>query len=147
MPKVEFVRNLVNRGVMNEKGEKLGRINAVAVNMESGRIAYVVLAFGAFPNRTKLFAVPWELLTFSSHDRRFILNVPRKTLSDGLGFDTLQEVAGGASFVWLGDVYQYYSDKPDWEHRRQEQTQQDIDEAQRRRAAIMKEEVFKTPQA
>jgi sporulation protein YlmC with PRC-barrel domain len=145
MSNVIFMRYLVNRGVMNDKGEKLGRIRAVAVNMESGRIAYAVLAFGAFPNRTKLYAVPWELLTFSSHDRRFILNVPRKTLQFGLGFDTLDEVAAGASFVWLGDVYEYYSDKPDWEHKRQEQTQQDIDEARRRRAEVFKAEVFKTP--
>jgi hypothetical protein len=140
-----YVRNLANRGVMNDKGEKLGRIRAIAVNMESGRIAYVVLAFGAFPNRTKLYAVPWELLTFSSHDRRFILNVPRKTLQFGLGFDTLDEVAARVNFFWLGEVYEYYSDKPDWEHKRQEQIQQDIDEAQRRRASIMKEDVFKSP--
>jgi sporulation protein YlmC with PRC-barrel domain len=137
MPDTMFVRDIVNKGVMNDQGEKLGRIRAVAVNMESGRTAYAVLAFGAFPNRTKLFAVPWELLTFSTHDRRFILNVPRKTLQFGLGYDTLAEVAAGANFVWLGDVYQYYSDKPDWEHKRQEQTQQDVDEAQRRRAAIL----------
>ncbi len=145
MQNVMFVRDLISRGVMNDQSERLGRIKAIAVNMESGRIAYVVLAFGAFPNRTKLFAVPWELLTFSSHDRRFILNVPRKTLQLGLGYDTLSEVAAGANFVWLGEVYEYYSDKPDWEHKRQDQTQQDVDEASRRRAAIMQAEVFGKP--
>ncbi len=137
MEDIRFVRDLVNRGVMNDHGEKLGRIRSIAVNMESGRIAYAILAFGAFPNRTKLFAVPWEILSFSSHDRRFILNVPRKTLQFGLGFDTLQELAANPDFVWLADVYEYYSDKPDWEHKRHEQTQQDIDEAKRRQAAII----------
>jgi sporulation protein YlmC with PRC-barrel domain len=137
MASVMYVRDLVNRGVMNDNGERLGRISTIAVNMESGRIAYAVLAFGAFPNRTKLFAVPWEILSFSSHDRRFILNVPKKTLQLGLGFDTLQELAANPNFVWLADVYVYYSDKPDWEHKRQEQIQQDIDEAQRRRATIL----------
>ncbi|MBI4303632.1 MAG: PRC-barrel domain-containing protein [Chloroflexi bacterium] len=138
MPDTMFVRDIVNRGVMNDSGEKLGRIKALAINMESGRIAYAVLAFGAFPNRTKLYAVPWELFTYSSHDKRFILNVPKKILQFGLGFDTLGEVAAGASFVWLGDVYEYYSDKPDWDHKRQEQTQLDIAEAQRRREEILK---------
>jgi sporulation protein YlmC with PRC-barrel domain len=137
MSSATYVRDLVNRAVMNDQGEKLGRIRAVAVDMESGRIVYAVLAFGAFPNRTKLFAVPWEILSFSSHDRKFILNVPRKTLQLGLGFDTLQEVMGNPNYIWLADVYEYYSDKPDWEHKRQEQTQQDIDEAKRRRAAII----------
>ncbi len=138
MENTKFVRNLVNRSVMNDDGERLGRIRAVAVNMDSGRIAYAVLAFGGFPNRTKLYAVPWELLTFSSHDRRFILNVPKKILAFGLGFDTLEEVAAGASFVWLGEVYEYYSDKPDWERRRKEQTQRDADEALARKAEVTK---------
>ncbi len=137
MPDIVFMRDIVNKGVMNDQGEKLGRIRALAVNMESGRVAYAVLAFGGFPNRTKLFAVPWEVLSFSTHDRRFILNVPKKTLQFGLGYDTLDQVAAGANFFWLGEVYGYYSDEPDWEHKRQEQTQQDIDEAQRRRAAIL----------
>jgi hypothetical protein len=122
---------------MNNHGEKLGRINAIAVNMESGRIAYAVLAFGAFPNRTKLFAVPWEILSFSLHDRRFILNVPRKILQLGLGFDTLQELTANPNFFWLSDVYEYYSDKPTWENKRQEQISQDIAEAQQRRATII----------
>lgn len=146
MQSVKFVHTLANRGVMNDKGEKLGRVRAIAVNMESGRIAYVVLSFGAFPNRTKLFAVPWELLTFSSHDRRFILNVPRKTLQFGLGFDTLDELSTEPSFVWLGDSYEYYSNKPDWEHKRQEQIQQDIDEAKQRKTAILGPKVLAEPE-
>jgi sporulation protein YlmC with PRC-barrel domain len=137
MSDVRFVRDLVNRGVMNSQGEKLGRISAVAVNMESGRIAYAVLAFGAFPNRTKLFAVPWEILTFSPHDRRFVMNVSRKTLQNGLGFDTLAELSANPNFIWLSEVYEYYSDKPDWEQKRQTQIRQDVDEAQRRREAIV----------
>jgi len=137
VPNVMFLRELINKGVMNDKGEKLGKIRAIAINMDSGRIAYAVLAFGSFPKLPKIFAVPWELLRFSSQDRRFILNVPRATLANGLAFDTLEQVAANANFTWLGDVYEYYSDKPDWEHRRQEQTQQDIDEAQKRKASII----------
>ncbi len=137
MTDVRFVRDLINRGVMNNQGEKLGRINAISVNMESGRIGYAVLAFGAFPNRTKLFAVPWEILSFSMHDRRFILNVTKKTLQLALGFDTLQEIIANPNFFWLADVYEYYSDKPTWENKRQEQISQDIVEAQQRRATII----------
>jgi len=138
MSNVMYVRDFVNRGVMNDKGEKLGRICAIALDMDSGRIAYAVLTFSGPLQLSKLFAVPWELLTFSSHDRRFILNVPRKTLASGLAFDTLDQVAAGATFAWLGEVYEYYSDKPDWEHKRQEQTQRDIAAAQARRQEILK---------
>jgi sporulation protein YlmC with PRC-barrel domain len=143
MSSVMFVRDLVNRGVMNDKGEKLGKIRAIAVNMDSGRIAYAVLSFGGFLNLPKLFAIPWELMRYSSHDRRFILNVPNKTLASGLAFDTLEQVLAGANFSWLGDVYEYFSDKPDWEQKRQQQIQQDIDEAQRRKVSILGEEPSK----
>jgi hypothetical protein len=137
MAGIEFVADLTNRGVMNNSGENLGSIKALAINMESGRIAYVVLAFGSFPNRVKLFAVPWELLTFSLHDRKFILEVPKKILENGLGFDTLDQVAAGASFIWLGDVYEFYSDKPDWERKRQVQIEKDVLAAQARREEIL----------
>lgn len=137
MSETMFVRNLVHRGVMNNQGEKLGRISTLAVNMETGRIEYAVLDFGAFLKLSKLFAVPWELLTFSKHDRRFVLNVPRAILASGLAFDTLEQVRAGANFSWLGSVYEYYSDKPDWEHRRQQQVEHDLEEAKRRRTSIM----------
>ncbi len=133
---IMFMRHLVNRGVMNEKGEKLGKITAIAVNIESGRIAYAVLNYGGILKLPKLFAVPWEVMRFSSHDLKFILNVPHETLASGLAFDTLEQVMAKANFAWLGEVYEYYSDKPGWEQKRQEQTQQDVDEALRRRAAI-----------
>lgn len=96
---IMFMRDLVNRGVMNDKGEKLGKIRAIAVNIESGRIAYAVINFSGFLKLPKLFAVPWELLTFSSHDLRFILNVPKETLASGLGFDTLEQVIARANFT------------------------------------------------
>ena len=139
MSKVTYVRNLVNRGVMNDKGEKLGTIRAIAVDMDSGRIAFAVLTFGGPLRLPKLFAVPWELLTFSSHDQKFILDVPSSTLKSGLAYDTLDQVLAGANhFAWLAEVYEYYSDKPDWEQRRQEQMQRDIAAAQTRREDIMK---------
>jgi len=138
MSDVMYVSHLANRGVMNDSGEVLGKIKAIGVNIDSGQVAYAVLATGAFPKRTKLLAVPWELLRFSSHDKRFILNVPRKTVKTAAGYGALDELATAPNFYWLGDVYEYYSDKPDWEHKRQEQMQRDIAAAQARRQEILK---------
>lgn len=134
---IMYIGDLMNRGVMNQEGERLGKIKAIAVNIESGRIAYAVLNFAGFLNLPKLFAVPWELLTLSQHDLTFILKVPRSTLASGLGFDSLEQVMAGASFAWLGEVYEYYSDKPGWEQERQQQNHRDMDEAQHRREAIV----------
>jgi sporulation protein YlmC with PRC-barrel domain len=139
MANVMFVREFINRGIMNSKGERLGAIKALAVNMDSGMIAYAVLTIGTFPNRTKFFAVPWELLKFSTHDKRFILEIPRELLIKTPGYDTLMQVATKADFHWLGEVYIYYSDTPDWEHKRQAQMEQDLAAAQQRRKEVSKE--------
>jgi sporulation protein YlmC with PRC-barrel domain len=139
MANVNFVKELVNRAIMNSKGERLGSIKAVAIDMDSGKIAYVVLAIGAFPNRVRLFAAPWELLRFSTHDKRFIFEIPRDLLVKNTGNDTLEQVAAKPDFHWLGDVYKYYSDTPDWENKRKAQMEQDIAAAQQRREEITKE--------
>jgi sporulation protein YlmC with PRC-barrel domain len=137
MVNVIYARDLVGRSVMNINGENLGRIVAIALEMDIGRVEYAVLAFGGLLNLSKLFAVPWELLTFSSHDRTFILNVPKKILQSGLAYDTLEQVAAGVKFGWLGEVYEYYSNNPDWEQKRREQTQIDIDAAKAKREDVL----------
>jgi hypothetical protein len=48
----------------------------------------------------KLFAVPWEALSISFHDKKFILNVSKETLKSAPGFNRNKwpEVA---DFSWL----------------------------------------------
>jgi sporulation protein YlmC with PRC-barrel domain len=140
MAEVMYFKNLVNRGVMNDKGEKLGRITRIALNVASGRIAYAVLSFGSLPTRHKFLAVPWELLRFSTHDKKFILNVPRNTVKTVAGYTTIDELTASPNFHWLGEVYEYYSNKPDWEQKRQQQIQLDIDAAKAKREEILKQQ-------
>ena len=75
--------------VTNAKGEDLGSVQEIMIDLERGRVAYVVLSFDRvnwMPN-DKLFAVPWEVLSISHHDKKFILNVSKETLKSAPGFD------------------------------------------------------------
>ncbi|MCR4393477.1 MAG: PRC-barrel domain-containing protein [Dehalococcoidales bacterium] len=138
---------LLKNGVMNDQGENLGRIEEFMIDVDTGRIEYGVLAFGGFPNRTKLFAVPWELLSFSTHDRKFILNIPRSLVEKGAGYDSLEQVMEKADTYWLGEIYEYYSHKPEWEQKREEERQEELKRLQARRdearGSLHKEEVPK----
>src|SRR3990172_8742162 len=134
--KVLATRGLKGIGVMNDKGQSLGRIRELALDLDTGRVAYAVLAYGGFPNRTKLFAVPWELLTYSPHDRRFILNVPREVLANGPGYDELQRVMDSTDFYWLGDTFQYFSNNPDWAMKSEGERQLDLARAQQKRGEV-----------
>jgi sporulation protein YlmC with PRC-barrel domain len=88
-PKVLSAGILIGDKVTNSKGQDLGKVEAIMLDLGSGRVAYVVLSFGRvnwMPNN-KLFAVPWSVLSISFHDKKFILNVSEETLKSAPGFD------------------------------------------------------------
>ena len=105
-PKVLSASTLKGDKVTNTKGEDLGTVEEIMLDLERGRVAYVVLSFGRInwmPNN-KLFAVPWEALSISFHDKKFILNVSKETLKSAPGFDRGKwpEVA---DFGWLSKEF------------------------------------------
>jgi sporulation protein YlmC with PRC-barrel domain len=101
-PKVLTASTLKGDKVTNAKGEDLGKVEEIMIDLEKGRVAYVVLSFGRanwMPNN-KLFAVPWEVLSISHHDKKFILNVSKETLKSAPGFDR-DKWPEVADFGWL----------------------------------------------
>ena len=105
-PKVLTASTLKGDKVTNSKGEDLGKVEEIMLDLKTGRVAYVVLSFGRvhwMPNN-KLFAVPWEVLSISFHDKKFILNVSEATLKSAPGFDRDRwpEVA---DFGWLAKEF------------------------------------------
>ena len=101
-PKVLTASILKGDKVTNTKGEDLGTVEEIMLDLEHGRIAYVVLSFGRvnWMTNDKLFAVPWDALSISFHDKKFILNVSKETLKSAPGFNRNKwpEVA---DFSWL----------------------------------------------
>lgn len=72
--------------VVNVKEEKLGKIEEIMIDSESGRIAYAVFSFGGWLGaNNKLFAIPWE-----SPERNrdgYILRVDKSVLENAKSFD------------------------------------------------------------
>ena len=101
-PKVLTASILKGDKVTNTKGEDLGTVEEIMLDLERWRVAYVVLSFGRvnwMPN-DKLFAVPLEVLTISFHDKKFILNVSEETLKSAPGFDR-DNWPDAPDFGWL----------------------------------------------
>ena len=47
--------------VVNHKGEDLGKIEEIMLDLDDGRSGYAVLSFGGFLGMgDKLFAIPWQ---------------------------------------------------------------------------------------
>ena len=113
-PRVLSATKLVGNKVVNTAGEQLGTMKELMIDLDDGLIAYAVLSFGGFLGLgDKLFAIPWEALTFNSDDQTFILDVDKEVLEDAPGFDK-DNWPDNAKYEagWLLGVYEYYGYSP-----------------------------------
>jgi len=115
-PRVLSATKLMGNKVVNTAGEQLGTVKELMIDLDDGLIAYAVLSFGGFLGLgDKLFAIPWEALTFNSDDQTFILDVDKEVLEDAPGFDK-DNWPDNAKYEagWLLGVYEYYGYSPYW---------------------------------
>jgi sporulation protein YlmC with PRC-barrel domain len=80
--------SLTGNRVRNPAGEDLGKVEELMIDLPSGRVAYAVISFGGFLGiGDKLFAVPWQALTWNETGREFIMHVDRRELEQAPGFN------------------------------------------------------------
>jgi sporulation protein YlmC with PRC-barrel domain len=105
---------LIDTPVKNRKGEDLGKIEELMIDLSNGRISYAVLSFGGFLGiGDKFFAIPWEALSVDTVDEKVILDVDQQKLENAPGFDK-DNWPQTADTTWLVDVYKYYGYDPYW---------------------------------
>lgn len=74
--------------VHNDAGEHVGKIEDIMVDITTGKIEYVVIAFGGFLTiNEKYFAIPFRLLKVDPVKKAFIFNQPKEVLEKAPGFD------------------------------------------------------------
>jgi sporulation protein YlmC with PRC-barrel domain len=99
---------LTGSRVRNPAGEDLGKIEEVMIDISSGRAAYAVISFGGFLGiGDKLFAVPWQALTFDERGRAFLMHVDRKELEQAPGFNP-NRWPDMADPSWSSQVDEFY---------------------------------------
>lgn len=80
--------SLIGDEVMNTKGEHLGEIEELMIDLHTGEVAYAVLSFGGILGvGDKLFAVPWGALALDLDEQKFVLDVDKQFLQNAPGFD------------------------------------------------------------
>ena len=114
-PSVMDAATLAGDSVVNPAGEDVGRIEAIMLDITSGRIAYAVLSFGGFLGMgKKLFALPWGALTPDAVAKRFILDASKETLENAGGFDQ-DHWPTMADPAWATRLHSYYNVPPYWD--------------------------------
>ena len=87
-PRVLSASTITGDPVVNGRGDQLGQIEELMIDLENGKVAYAVLSFGGFLGiGDKLFAIPFEAMKVDAANHRFVLDVPRDKLERAPGFD------------------------------------------------------------
>jgi len=103
---------LIGDDVVNGAEENLGDIKEIMLDMNTGQVAYAVLAFGGFLGlHEKLFAVPWQALHLDTLNKRFVLDVSKERLEKAPGFnpDAWPDMS---DIRWSEEVHTFYGTDP-----------------------------------
>ena len=80
--------SLAGDKVVNSAGKHMGEIKDIMLDMESGKIDYIVIEFGGFLGLgVKYFAIPFRLIKLDAAERRFIFEQDREILEKAPGFN------------------------------------------------------------
>ena len=80
--------SLLGEKVENNKGEHLGKIEDIMMDIKSGNIDYYIIAFGGFLTiNEKYFAIPFKLLEVNTEKKVLIFNTSREMLEKAPGID------------------------------------------------------------
>ena len=111
-PALMGAETLIGDSVVNGAEENLGDIKEIMLDMNTGQVAYAVLAFGGFLGMgEKLFAVPWQALHLDTANHRFVLNVEKERLKTAPGFnkDSWPDMS---DITWANQVHTFYGTDP-----------------------------------
>jgi sporulation protein YlmC with PRC-barrel domain len=104
--------DIIGMTAKNFQNEKLGKVNDLALDVESGRIVQVILSTGGFFGIGNAFtAVPPGALHHDAADKVLHLDVSKEKLNGAPKFDTSKWDEGTQSNR-VTEVYGYYGEQP-----------------------------------
>lgn len=95
--------------VVNKAGEKLGKIEDVAIEKVSGEVAYAILSFGGLLGiGAKYHPVPWKLLKYDTDKAAYVIPLEKADLETAPMIDE-KELSGWNDGLSRDAIYNYYS--------------------------------------
>ena len=103
-----WVTTLLGYAVCDHRGEEVGDIKDVMLDVHSGQVVYALLSFRAIVGLgEKVFPVPWNALTLDSENRRFLLKVDKDRLEDAPGYHKNRS-PNITDPAWVRDIDSFY---------------------------------------
>jgi sporulation protein YlmC with PRC-barrel domain len=95
--------------VLNKAGEKLGKIEDVAIEKVSGQVAYAILSFGGVLGvGARFHPVPWRLLKYDSEKGAYVIPLDKADLEAAPTIDEHQ-LSGWNDSLSREAIYGYYA--------------------------------------
>ena len=110
-----LVDKIIGSKVLNLKGDTLGKIADLVVDVDTGRILYAILDFGGFLGiDEKRFPVPWASLAALPSEGIFFLNQTKAQLEHAPAFDRKQ-VPNLGDLQWGEGIFKHYGARPGYD--------------------------------
>ena len=94
--------------VYSPSGEKLGKIEDVALDKVSGDVAYAILSFGGFLGLgAERHPVPWRLLRYDQDRRGYVIPCEKQQLANAPGVEAA-ELSGWDDSQTREAIYSFY---------------------------------------
>jgi sporulation protein YlmC with PRC-barrel domain len=86
--RIASASTITGQKIYNKENKEIGKIEDIMLDLQEGKIGYVVLSFGGFMGLgSKLFAVPMQSLTADAEKECFHADISKKQLENAPGFD------------------------------------------------------------
>jgi sporulation protein YlmC with PRC-barrel domain len=94
--------------VYNKAGEKVGKVEDVAIEKVSGKVAYAIMSFGGFLGIAERYhPVPWSLLRYDVDKRGYVIPCDREALENAPSFDS-EALSGWDDGEARDAIFAYY---------------------------------------
>jgi len=107
--------DIIGLYVKNKNHEDIGKIDDLVIDMKNGEVRYAAVAYGGVAGiGSKLFAVPWQKMTFmfgepnKANSRHFMFDVSKEQLENAPGFES-SHWPNVADPHWSASVDKHYS--------------------------------------
>ena len=95
--------------VYGQDGAKVGKIEDLAIDKESGLVAYAIIGFGGLLGVGERYApVPWSVLRYDTEKRGYVTPLPTQALKEAPSFEP-RELSGWSDSHSRDRLYNYYA--------------------------------------
>ena len=104
-----FASRVLKAPVLNPAGDRLGHVEDLSINKQSGEAVYAILSFGGFLGiGERWHPVPWSVLDYDPGKNGYVIPLTKEELekAPSLTREELEDL--GAGEAWRTRLFEYY---------------------------------------